>query len=85
MSLKSYTLAYVLLVVLLAMTILLPFQQSLYVYATLKAGIIFFVFMHALSTEKTVKLYLVLAVFLVTVLVVGVLDDQLFRPVIMAD
>lgn len=72
-------LAYISLLVLLAITVLFSFPYSMYFFATLKASIILIIFMHFLKSEEISKIYVFMAIALLGIAVFGTLDDLVLR------
>lgn len=79
MQTRSLHLAYVSLLIVLGLTVTLSFPFSMYVFATIKALIILFFFMHVRQSDEASKTYLILAVALLVIAMVGIWDDIAFR------
>lgn len=80
MKTNTLHLAYIALIVVFAATLLLSFPYSLYIFATIKALIILFIFMHFHKMNRYSHFYLIFGFFLLGILIMGILDDVKFRP-----
>jgi heme/copper-type cytochrome/quinol oxidase subunit 4 len=79
MQTRSLHLAYLALLLVLGLTITFTFPFSMYFFATIKALIILFYFMHVRHSDEASKTYLILAFALLGVAVFGIWDDIAFR------
>lgn len=79
MSAKSIHLSYLALLAILAITVTVHFPFSMYFFATVKAAIILFFFMHVARSETASRLYLFMAFALLLIGIAGFLDDVIFR------